>query len=282
LNHPIKSFPFRIIVLMLAVVGCHPAAWAGGQVCESVQSGYWGDSNTWSNCGGGFPSSNSTAHINSNHVVSLMGTPPAIDELIVKSNGEFDTSYWHDFQSFLIANRIEFQSGSNFYTVMDHTCDTENRGYCETEQFKIFANEVELAGSLELRSTGDSPPLNVEIVLIEVQGNGPVIGHFDGIGEGCKVWADIGGYYFVVSYQGGDGNDVTLTFKDIDTVFVDDSATKGSINDGSCWANAYLNLQDALAGAQSGDDIWVASIIQTKGLDKLKTIPTATSESKMK
>ena len=40
------------------------------------------------------------------------------------------------------------------------------------------------------------------------------------------------------------------------TIYVDASAS-GS-NDGSSWADAYNNLQDALAVAQDGNDIWVA------------------------
>ena len=40
-------------------------------------------------------------------------------------------------------------------------------------------------------------------------------------------------------------------------VFVDASAT--GANDGTSWADAYADLQDALATAVSGDDIWVAA-----------------------
>ena len=39
-------------------------------------------------------------------------------------------------------------------------------------------------------------------------------------------------------------------------IHVDDDAT--GLNDGSTWSDAFVHLQDALAAAQSGDQIWVA------------------------
>jgi hypothetical protein len=40
-------------------------------------------------------------------------------------------------------------------------------------------------------------------------------------------------------------------------VYVDDSAA--GANDGTSWADAFVHLQDALAVAQTGDEVWVAS-----------------------
>ena len=40
------------------------------------------------------------------------------------------------------------------------------------------------------------------------------------------------------------------------TIFVDDNASEGG--NGTSWASAHKYLQDALAGAEYGDEIWVA------------------------
>ncbi len=57
-----------------------------------------------------------------------------------------------------------------------------------------------------------TPSLGDEIVLIEIGGGAPVAGAFAGGAEGSLI--EIAGQNFRLSYQGGDGNDVTLVATD--------------------------------------------------------------------
>ena len=52
-------------------------------------------------------------------------------------------------------------------------------------------------------------------------------------------------------------------------IYVDSFA--GGANDGSCWTDAYTDLQDALGAASSGDAIWVASGIYKPAADANRT-----------
>ena len=67
-----------------------------------------------------------------------------------------------------------------------------------------------LAGALNLSLiSGFHPTLNQTFVIVKNDGSSGVSGTFANLAEGARVSA--GGWQFAISYQGGDGNDVTLT-----------------------------------------------------------------------
>jgi acetyl esterase/lipase len=66
---------------------------------------------------------------------------------------------------------------------------------------------VSLAGRLALTLVGDAAP-GSSFVLIDNDGTDPVTGTFTGLPEGAMVTA--GSATFVITYRGGDGNDVVL------------------------------------------------------------------------
>jgi hypothetical protein len=72
------------------------------------------------------------------------------------------------------------------------------------------SGSISLAGALNTALlVGFTPQLSEQFTTIDNRGSNPITGTFNGLLEGATVWA--GTYGFVVSYVGGDGNDVVLT-----------------------------------------------------------------------
>lgn len=75
-------------------------------------------------------------------------------------------------------------------------------------------DRIRVVGSVNLGSAildatlGTVPTLGQPLVIIDNDGTDPVVGTFDGLAEGATL--RLNQVPFVISYQGGDGNDVTL------------------------------------------------------------------------
>jgi autotransporter-associated beta strand protein len=75
------------------------------------------------------------------------------------------------------------------------------------DQVKVLG-AVSLGGATLRATLGFTPTAAESFVIIDNEGNDPVIGTFAGLPEGAAL--DIGGQRFVITYHGGDGNDVVL------------------------------------------------------------------------
>jgi hypothetical protein len=64
--------------------------------------------------------------------------------------------------------------------------------------------------TLNLNAVGYTPSINDEFLLIDVAGTEAIVGTFNGIPEGGAII--LNGEAFMVSYTGGDGNDVVLSY----------------------------------------------------------------------
>jgi predicted outer membrane repeat protein len=71
-------------------------------------------------------------------------------------------------------------------------------------------------------------------------------------------------------------NNIAIVQTHVDGILYVDADAWGA-NDGSSWANAYTDLQDALADAAGGDEIWIAEGVYkpTSGTDRTATFSLA-------
>ncbi|MBK7425684.1 MAG: hypothetical protein IPI60_00910 [Saprospiraceae bacterium] len=138
------------------------------------------------------------------------------------------------------------------------------------------AGSVNLNGVNLVISGTHVPTFGESFIIVDNDGVDPIIGTFAGLPEGAVISNFMGTLWSaMISYVGGDLNDVELTVfapcPGGNHYFVDVDAT-GS-NDGTSWANAFNDLQDALflvVGCPLVTEIWVAegTYYPTPGTDR--------------
>ena len=80
---------------------------------------------------------------------------------------------------------------------------------------------VNVSGATLQVTRGYNPTPGTSFVIINNDDVDPVVGTFDGLPEGSVI--TVNGVPLVLSYEGGDGNDVTLTLEKRDDVWVNDT-----------------------------------------------------------
>src|SRR5262249_51641197 len=111
----------------------------------------------------------------------------------------------------------------------------------------IVNGNVNLAGALQVALiNGFTPQPGNQFTIIDNRGNNPINGTFTNLPEGGTFQAGLG--VWQISYRGGDGNDVTLTY--IDTLPSGLSLTPSAtaLNEGDS-----LSLAGSFTDPDSGD-----------------------------
>ena len=109
---------------------------------------------------------------------------------------------------------------TNYTQTVTGTLDEQIGGLTAGTQYgQIIVNgDVNLAGSLQVALVNSfAPHLNDSFTIIDDRGSNPVNGTFTNLPEGASVWDTTHTYRFIISYAGGDGNDVVLTAQQVAT-----------------------------------------------------------------
>jgi len=145
----------------------------------------------------------------------------------------------------LSTGSLLLQSGSVLAADINGT--TAGTGY---DQVRVHGT-VNLAGATLSGSLGYTPAHRDTYTLIDNDGTDAITGTFNGLAEGGTI--TLGGVLMVASYQGGDGNDFTLTAltnhaPTVASAIADRTATAGA-------AFSFAFAADTFADADAGDTL---------------------------
>lgn len=74
--------------LLLITLWLPQSVWAGGDRCETIQSGVWENPGIWTGCSGGIPINDSFVTIKTDHVVTLNGDSPLMNQFGMEAGSE--------------------------------------------------------------------------------------------------------------------------------------------------------------------------------------------------
>ncbi|WP_435009178.1 autotransporter-associated beta strand repeat-containing protein [Tundrisphaera lichenicola] len=160
-----------------------------------------------------------------------------VGNVSVSSGGTFAPGASPEFMS---TDNLAF-SGGSIYSV-DIDGPIAGSQYDQT----IVSGTVSLNGATLIVLPGFTPSVGDTFTIINNDGNDPVSGTFAGLPEGSSL--SMGGQTFLISYVGGDGNDVVLTATVATTTQVSSNATTTTYGD----QIIFTALVTAGSGAPTG------------------------------
>ena len=166
---------------------------------------------------------------------SILGGPVILENEFVLVPGEFNEGLT------IVINDLQINGGVFAPLIIG-----------ETSHDRVDVNgTVTLTNATLFPSQGFSQ-LNQEVILINNDGNDAVVGVFDNLPEGSAITLD-GGFTGIISYVGGDGNDVVLTIAETE---VDLSGGTLTIND----INGAVS-DDAIVLSNDGTTLTISNLV---------------------
>jgi hypothetical protein len=145
---------------------------------------------------------------------TLTGWPGAVGPITVAAGGTLSPGFT---VGTLLTGSVAFSTGAHFAVEMP--------GTASYDRLHVIGTVTLGNATLDVITSGFLFPPTATFTIIDNDGNDPVVGTFAGYPEGSLYWVAPGGPVFTVSYQGGDGNDVTLTNATAVEYFLSEGAT---------------------------------------------------------
>lgn len=146
---------------------------------------------------------------------------------------------------------VHFQSGSTVQIDIDGSTPGTEHSVVQTSESLTLNGQLQVSSSI-------TPADGTAFTIIEHQGTDPITGTFAGLNEGGVVTAD-NGQQFVISYIGGDGNDVVLYAGTPNYAFAETASDVAEGSDGTTTTHAVVVNRSGNTAIASSVDVVIAA-----------------------